>query len=170
MGRRGRNRDKRNLIMDQLEVAQPEVYAELLELRSTNPQAYRKQLRYWVQYYPIADSQRVMANRGAKFKGQTIDTMDVLEQPFQILRQAIRAGNFDDRLDDLTALEKAGRDRPVVHLFIQQRRDVIAAPPRPLVFPRETPGGWGQRVDQVEPEPEVRDGVRAGSWRDGEDA
>ncbi len=142
MGRRGRNRDRRDQILAKIEEADPELHAELVALRSVNPQAYRKRLRYWVQYYPIDQPQKVMANRGAKYKGQQVDTLDGLHLPFQIFRNAVRAGNFDDRLDELERLEREGRNRPVIFQILQNRRDALRAEPPPRVLPRERRSSW----------------------------
>jgi hypothetical protein len=141
MGRRGRNRDKRNAILARIEEADPALHAELVELRSISPQEYRKKLRYWVQYYPIPNPQKVMANRGAKYKGLMLDTVDILSEPFQIMRNSIKAGNVDDLLDELEGLERAGRNRPVVFEIIDARREAMAAPPRPAELPR-APRDW----------------------------
>lgn len=131
----------RNLILARIEEADPKLYEELVELRSTNPQAYRKQLRHWVQYYPIPKPQKVMANRGAKYKGLQFDTLDVIDQPFQILRNAIRAGNLDDHLDTLERMEREGRNRPVVFQFIDERRVAIVTDDPAPTLPR-APTDW----------------------------
>lgn len=139
----------RNLIMANLEEHEPEVYQELLELRGTNPQAYRKELRKWVQRYPIPKPQKVMANRGAVWHGrQLTEPQEIVDAPFQVGRNAIRFGNVDDRLDEIEALEKAGRDRPVIYQIIEDRRKVLEAGPhgRP-----DRPGGgegWGYRAPE----------------------
>lgn len=146
MGRRGRNRDKRNEILAKIEVADPALYEELVGLRSTNPQAYRKQLRHWVQYHPIPLAQKVMANRGAKYRGKQLDTVEALQAPFQIFRNAVKAGNLDAELDELARLEEEGLDRPLIYQILDDRRRAIATPDPEPVLPRE----------------------RAGSWRDGE--
>lgn len=149
MGRRGRNRDQRELILANLEEHEPEVYAELVELRGRNPQAYRKELRKWVQLYPIPKPQKVIANRAAVWHGRMLtDPQEIVDAPFQIARNAIRFGNVDDRLEEIEALEKAGRDRPVIYQIIGDRRAVLAEGPhgRP-----DRPGGgegWGYKAPE----------------------
>lgn len=148
MGRRGRNRDQRNEILAKIEAVDAELHAELVALRSTHPQAYRKRLRHLVQYYPIAKPQKVMANRGAKYQGKQLDTVEALHAPFQIFRNAVKAGNLDAELDRLEAMEREGRDRPVIYQILDDRRRAMETPDPPPTLPREPSGSWREGGDR----------------------
>ena len=129
-----------------LEEAEPEAYAELVELRGRNPQAYRKELRRWVQRYPISQPQRVMANRGAVWRGRMLDDPEeIVAAPFQIARNAIRFGNVDDKLDAIEALERAGRDRPVIYQILDDRRKVLDAGPHDRPDVPQGGQGWERK-------------------------
>lgn len=121
MGRRGRNRDQRNKVLALIEADDPALHAELVELRSTNPQAYRKRIRKLGERYVIEKPHKLMANRSAYWRASMEDDLDVLEQHFQIIRAALKRGTFDDRLDALRKAEKKGRNRPVVFHLLDQR-------------------------------------------------
>ena len=173
MGRRGKNRDMRNQILAKLEEQKPEVYEELLALRSTNPAAYRKRLRYWVQYYPIEKPQKVMANRGARWHGSMLSGVEALSAPFQVFRHGLLLGRLDDCLDALEEKERVEKNRPVIFQLINERRQYLAAPPvqEPMSPPRSTwrrvkfthvPSGIYAPNDILDPTSE-----RYASWREG---
>ena len=142
MGRRGRNRDKRNLVLAQIEEADPDLHAELVELRSRDPARYRKRIRKLGEIYVIRLPQKLMANRGAWHHASDRKELDVLEEHFQIVRAAIKRGYFDERLDEVEAAERAGRDRPVIYGILNERRETLEklAQPRPAMPPQG--GDW----------------------------
>ena len=122
MGRRGRNRDQRNKVLALIEEDDPELYAELVELRGRNPQAYRKRVRNLGERYVIEKPHKLMSNRSAMWHASMETDLDVLDQHFQIIRAALKRGIFDDRLDELRKAEKKGRDRPVVYHLLESRK------------------------------------------------
>jgi len=135
MGRRGKNRDKRNLVLGLIEEADPELYAELVELRGSNPAAYRKRIRKLGEVYVIPNPQKLMSNRGAWWHASNRDDIGVLEEDYQIVRAAVKRGYFDERLDELSAAECAGADRPVIQQIIKERREKLID----LARPRDNP-------------------------------
>ncbi|MCB9679541.1 MAG: hypothetical protein H6737_30830 [Alphaproteobacteria bacterium] len=142
MGRRGRNRDKRDLVLAQIEEADPALYQELVELRGSNPNAYRRRIRKLGETYVIRSPQKLMANRSAMWHASDRTDFDVLDEHFQIIRAAVKRGYFDERLDELAAHEKQGRDRPVIYQIVQERREWLeyAASPKPAMPPAG--GNW----------------------------
>lgn len=125
-----------------IEEDDPELHAELVELRGRNPQAYRKRIRKLGERYVIESPQKLMSNRGAYWHASMETELDVLDQHYQIIRAALKRGNFDDRLDDLHTAEKKGRDRPVVYHLLEKRKKKLEdlARERPQVPPAG--GNW----------------------------
>lgn len=147
MGRRGRHRDFRERVLALVEANDPELYAELIEIRSRNPQEYRKRIREAVVTYPIDGPQRIISNRLAYTHAQhytDIDEVLAVEDVYT-LRAALKRGNFDDRLDELVAAEKAGRNRPLTFHVIEEyrKRQLKDAEPRPWTPPVSE---WVQKI------------------------
>lgn len=127
-------------MLARVEAENPELYAELVELRGTNPQEYRKRIRLAAEQYPIDGSARLIPSRLHYTHAQhQTDVLEVLAQPkiIYMLRHSLRRGNFDGRLDEIVAAERVGRNRPVVFHMVEEYRqsELRRAEPRPQIPP-----------------------------------
>lgn len=162
MGRRGRHRDFRERVLALVEANDPELYAELIEIRSRNPQEYRKRIREAVKTWPIDGSYRLLPNRLVYAKAQHLTEIEEVLACTDVysLRAALRRGNFDGRIELLEAAERAGRNRPLILYQLEEfrQREARDAAPRPQVPPVSD---WVQKVENVTPRlqlPEGEDG------------
>jgi hypothetical protein len=144
MGRRGRNRDQRNKVLALIEEDDPELYAELVELRGRNPQAYRKRIRKLGERYIIDKPHKLMSNRGAMWHASMETDLDVLDRHFQVIRAALKRGTFDDRLDALRTAEREGQNRPLIFHLLDNREKKLEdlARERPQIPPQG--GNWAR--------------------------
>ncbi|MEZ4319532.1 MAG: hypothetical protein R3F61_18595 [Myxococcota bacterium] len=135
-----------------IEEADPKLYAELVELRGSNPQAYRKRIRKLGEHYVIRSPQKLMANRSAMWHASQRDEVDVLDEHYQIVRAAVKRGYWDERLDELRAAEKQGRDRPVIYQILDERAEWLAyaASAKPPMPP--SGGNWVRTPPKKEPD------------------
>ncbi len=110
-----RRRMRRDDELAQVEALYPDQYAELVELRKYNPQAYRKALIKLTRKGKIA--------RGRGFEVPA-DVLALLELDLDALKEAAAELGFRE-LAGLVEEEKGGRARPDVLEWLRQRYEAV---------------------------------------------